>query len=173
MVLNMNFRADRNPSTARAIHDCRDGGTSSPRILTLNSDDIKELDKLGADVKSMVQNIAAFRDTLPDWLKNTVSSIIVVQRTAILTSIDDDSDHGPDTLFLKKACIKNQEGNRCINSKTLHIGPGDVARVNGHLAVSCAFGDKNLKTHLRSDPNVRNADVDANTKFLILVSDDL
>ncbi|XP_022898076.1 probable protein phosphatase 2C 9 isoform X2 [Olea europaea var. sylvestris] len=51
--------------------------------------------------------------------------------------------------------------------------PGDVARVNGQLAVSRAFGDKNLKSHLRSDPDITNADIDADTDFLILASDGL
>nr|XP_016447281.1 PREDICTED: probable protein phosphatase 2C 10 [Nicotiana tabacum] len=51
--------------------------------------------------------------------------------------------------------------------------PGDVARVNGQLAVSRAFGDKNLKSHLRSDPDVKNIDVDGNTDLLILASDGL
>ncbi|KAK4846632.1 hypothetical protein QYF36_020084 [Acer negundo] len=51
--------------------------------------------------------------------------------------------------------------------------PGDVARVNGQLAVSRAFGDKNLKSHLRSDPDVRGADIDEYTDLLILASDGL
>lgn len=50
---------------------------------------------------------------------------------------------------------------------------GDVARVNGQLAVSRAFGDKNLKSHLRSDPDIRVADIDSNTDLLILASDGL
>lgn len=50
---------------------------------------------------------------------------------------------------------------------------GDVARVNGQLAVSRAFGDKNLKSHLRSDPDIKGADIDANTEILILASDGL
>lgn len=55
----------------------------------------------------------------------------------------------------------------------MHIISGDVARVNGQLAVSRAFGDKNLKSHLRSDPDVKNIDVDGNTDLLILASDGL
>lgn len=54
-----------------------------------------------------------------------------------------------------------------------HAVLGDVARVNGQLAVSRAFGDKNLKLHLRSDPDVENADIDADTDLLILASDGL
>lgn len=51
--------------------------------------------------------------------------------------------------------------------------PGDVPRVNGQLAVSRAFGDRSLKTHLRSDPDVKEWDVDSETQFLILASDGL
>lgn len=50
---------------------------------------------------------------------------------------------------------------------------GDVARVNGQLAVSRAFGDKNLKTHLRSDPDIQCADITPDVELLILASDGL
>ncbi|KAK6916128.1 PPM-type phosphatase-like domain [Dillenia turbinata] len=50
---------------------------------------------------------------------------------------------------------------------------GDVARVNGQLAVSRAFGDKNLKSHLSSDPDIKDADIDQDTELLILASDGL
>ncbi|CAN1331793.1 Probable protein phosphatase 2C 10, partial [Linum perenne] len=49
--------------------------------------------------------------------------------------------------------------------------PGDVPRVNGQLVVSRAFGDKSLKSHLRSDPDVREANIDNSTDILILASD--
>lgn len=55
----------------------------------------------------------------------------------------------------------------------MHIISGDVARVNGQLAVSRAFGDKNLKSHLRSDPDVTTIDIDGDTDLLILASDGL
>ncbi|XP_074280135.1 putative protein phosphatase 2C 9 isoform X1 [Silene latifolia] len=51
--------------------------------------------------------------------------------------------------------------------------PGDVPRVNGQLAVSRAFGDKSLKSHLRSDPDVQEANIDFNADILILASDGL
>ncbi|XP_051144633.1 probable protein phosphatase 2C 9 [Andrographis paniculata] len=51
--------------------------------------------------------------------------------------------------------------------------PGDVARVNGQLAVSRAFGDKNLKMQLRSDPDIRFTEVNSQTELLILASDGL
>nr|XP_010916865.1 probable protein phosphatase 2C 41 [Elaeis guineensis] len=51
--------------------------------------------------------------------------------------------------------------------------PGDVPRVNGQLAVSRAFGDKSLKSHLRSDPDICFQDLTADTELLILASDGL
>lgn len=45
--------------------------------------------------------------------------------------------------------------------------------MNGQLAVSRAFGDKNLKSHLRSDPDVTSANIDNSTDLLILASDGL
>ncbi|XP_013600191.1 PREDICTED: probable protein phosphatase 2C 9 [Brassica oleracea var. oleracea] len=49
--------------------------------------------------------------------------------------------------------------------------PGDVPRVNGQLAVSRAFGDKGLKTHLSSEPDIRDVVVDSQTDVLLLASD--
>lgn len=48
---------------------------------------------------------------------------------------------------------------------------GDVPRVNGQLAVSRAFGDKGLKTHLSSEPDITDATVDSQTDVLVLASD--
>jgi serine/threonine protein phosphatase PrpC len=55
----------------------------------------------------------------------------------------------------------------------LNLFPGDVPRVNGQLAVSRAFGDKSLKSHLRSDPDIQETDIDSNTEVLVLASDGL
>lgn len=51
--------------------------------------------------------------------------------------------------------------------------PGDVPRVNGQLAVARAFGDRSLKQHLSSEPDVRDTSIDATIEFLILASDGL
>ncbi|KAF8411131.1 hypothetical protein HHK36_003670 [Tetracentron sinense] len=51
--------------------------------------------------------------------------------------------------------------------------PGDVPRVDGQLAVARAFGDKSLKEHLSSEPDVTVEMVDDDTEFLILGSDGL
>lgn len=54
-----------------------------------------------------------------------------------------------------------------------YINAGDVARVDGQLAVSRAFGDKSLKMHLSSEPTVFMEIMDSDTEFLILASDGL
>lgn len=51
--------------------------------------------------------------------------------------------------------------------------PGDVPRVDGQLAVARAFGDKSLKRHLTSEPDVDKENIDDNVEFLILASDGL
>jgi protein phosphatase 1L len=95
------------------------------------------------------------------WIANVGDSRAVLSRKgqAVQMSID----HEPNT---ERGSIENKGG-------FVSNMPGDVARVNGQLAVSRAFGDKNLKSHLRSDPDVRNADIGPDTDLLILASDGL
>ena len=50
------------------------------------------------------------------------------------------------------------------------LNSGDVPRV-GQLAVARAFGDKSLKKHLSSEPDVSLEIVDEDTEFVILASD--
>ncbi|XP_021719300.1 probable protein phosphatase 2C 39 isoform X1 [Chenopodium quinoa] len=49
--------------------------------------------------------------------------------------------------------------------------PGDVARVDGQLAVARAFGDKTMKDHLSSDPHITVEMIDEDTDFVLLASD--
>lgn len=49
--------------------------------------------------------------------------------------------------------------------------PGDVPRVDGQLAVARAFGDKSLKIHLSSEPDVSVEVIDDESEFIILASD--
>ncbi|KAK9688878.1 hypothetical protein RND81_09G017900 [Saponaria officinalis] len=49
--------------------------------------------------------------------------------------------------------------------------PGDVARVDGQLAVARAFGDKSIKEHLSSEPHVVVELIDDDAEFAILASD--
>lgn len=50
---------------------------------------------------------------------------------------------------------------------------GDVPRVDGQLAVARAFGDKSLKLHLSSEPDVAVEPITTGTECIILASDGL
>ncbi|URD99635.1 Stage II sporulation protein E (SpoIIE) [Musa troglodytarum] len=65
----------------------------------------------------------------------------------------------------RKLWVANIGDSRAVLAK------GDVPRVNGQLAVSRAFGDKSLKSHLRSDPDIHFENVTGETELLILASD--
>lgn len=56
---------------------------------------------------------------------------------------------------------------------TTLMSAGDVPRVDGQLAVARAFGDKSLKKHLSSEPDVSVEFIENDTEFVILASDGL
>ncbi|OAY23331.2 probable protein phosphatase 2C 10 isoform X2 [Manihot esculenta] len=95
------------------------------------------------------------------WVANVGDSRAVLSRggQAIQMSID----HEPNT---ERGSIEHRGG-------FVSNMPGDVPRVNGQLAVSRAFGDRNLKYHLRSDPDIQDTTIDNNVDILILASDGL
>ncbi|XP_015886303.1 probable protein phosphatase 2C 9 [Ziziphus jujuba] len=95
------------------------------------------------------------------WIANVGDSRAVLSRRG--QAVQMTTDHEPNT---ERGSIENRGG-------FVSNMPGDVARVNGQLAVSRAFGDKNLKNHLRSDPDIQNADIGPDTDLLILASDGL
>ncbi|KAL8162362.1 hypothetical protein V2J09_013851, partial [Rumex salicifolius] len=95
------------------------------------------------------------------WIGNVGDSRAVLSKRG--QAIQMTTDHDPNA---ERGSIENTGG-------FVSNMPGDVPRVNGQLAVSRAFGDKNLKTYIRADPDVCDAIVDASTDFLILASDGL
>ncbi|KAM6543896.1 hypothetical protein CsatB_008343 [Cannabis sativa] len=95
------------------------------------------------------------------WVANVGDSRAVLSRGG--QAVQMSTDHEPST---ERGSIENRGG-------FVSNMPGDVPRVNGQLAVSRAFGDKSLKTHLRSDPDIQDATVDVNTDILIIASDGL
>ncbi|XP_048134377.1 probable protein phosphatase 2C 10 [Rhodamnia argentea] len=141
-----NFWTDPDRSIARAYEK------TDQAILSHNPD-------LGRGGSTAVTAILVNGSKL--WVANVGDSRAVLSRKgqAVQMSID----HEPNT---ERGSIENRGG-------FVSNMPGDVARVNGQLAVSRAFGDKNLKSHLRSDPDVQSTDVDQDTDFLILASDGL
>ncbi|XAR62153.1 Phosphoprotein phosphatase [Bertholletia excelsa] len=95
------------------------------------------------------------------WVANVGDSRAVLSRGG--RAIQMTTDHEPNT---ERGSIENKGG-------FVSNMPGDVPRVNGQLAVSRAFGDKSLKSHLRSDPDVQYVNIDSSTDILILASDGL
>ncbi|WJX62903.1 protein-serine/threonine phosphatase [Trifolium repens] len=95
------------------------------------------------------------------WTANVGDSRAVLSRKGQAVQLT--TDHEPNT---ERGIIENKGG-------FVSNLPGDVPRVNGQLAVARAFGDKSLKSHLRSDPDVQNTDVDVDIDLLILASDGL
>lgn len=95
------------------------------------------------------------------WVANVGDSRAVLSSKG--RAIQMSTDHEPNT---ERGSIEDRGG-------FVSNMPGDVARVNGQLAVSRAFGDKNLKSHLRSDPDIKAADIISDTDLMILASDGL
>ncbi|XP_021743541.1 probable protein phosphatase 2C 10 [Chenopodium quinoa] len=95
------------------------------------------------------------------WVANLGDSRAVISRGG--QALQMTVDHEPNT---DRATIEGKGG-------FVSNMPGDVPRVNGQLAVSRAFGDKSLKSHLRSDPYVQDTTIDINADLLILASDGL
>ena len=64
-----------------------------------------------------------------------------------------------DLFFSSHCCL-------ILSIKLIFCGiPGYISQVDGQLAVARAFGDKSLKRHMSSEPNV--------AEFVILASDGL
>ncbi|KAI7752931.1 hypothetical protein M8C21_024321 [Ambrosia artemisiifolia] len=95
------------------------------------------------------------------WVANLGDSRAVVSKGG--KAIQLSTDHEPST---ERASIEHKGG-------FVSNMPGDVPRVNGQLAVSRAFGDKSLKSHLISDPAIQDTIVDTKTDLLVLASDGL
>ncbi|KAG6500418.1 hypothetical protein ZIOFF_040263 [Zingiber officinale] len=95
------------------------------------------------------------------WIANVGDSRAVLAKGGDVIQLS--VDHEPNT---ERGSIENRGG-------FVSNMPGDVPRVNGQLAVSRAFGDKSLKSHLSSDPDIRSEDVTADSDLLILASDGL
>ncbi|KAF8109916.1 hypothetical protein N665_0089s0035 [Sinapis alba] len=93
------------------------------------------------------------------WIANVGDSRAVLYRGGTTTQMS--TDHEPRA---ERSSIEDRGG-------FVSNLPGDVPRVNGQLAVSRAFGDKGLKTHLSSEPDITVSNVDSQTDILVLASD--
>ncbi|KAK1263819.1 putative protein phosphatase 2C 41 [Acorus gramineus] len=95
------------------------------------------------------------------WIANVGDSRAVLAKGGEVIQMT--TDHEPNT---ERGSIETRGG-------FVSNMPGDVPRVNGQLAVSRAFGDKSLKSHLSSDPDIRYMETNYDAELLILASDGL
>ncbi|KAJ0241514.1 protein phosphatase 2C 17 [Hirschfeldia incana] len=95
------------------------------------------------------------------WIANVGDSRAIVSRRGKATQIS--VDHDPDN-DAERSMIESKGG--FVTNR-----PGDVARVNGILAVSRAFGNKDLKAFMNREPDIRDVEIDSHTEILILASD--
>ncbi|RID56365.1 hypothetical protein BRARA_G03566 [Brassica rapa] len=95
------------------------------------------------------------------WIANVGDSRAIVSRRSKATQIS--VDHDPNT-DAERSMIESKGG--FVTNR-----PGDVARVNGILAVSRTFGDKDLKAFMNREPDIQDVKIDSHTEILILASD--
>ncbi|KAL6845890.1 hypothetical protein ACP4OV_024465 [Aristida adscensionis] len=95
------------------------------------------------------------------WVANVGDSRAVLLKGG--EAIQMSTDHDPN---VERSVIENRGG-------FVSNMPGDVPRVCGQLAVSRAFGDRNLKSLLRSEPDIKVEDIDYTAELLVLASDGL
>ncbi|CAN6938871.1 unnamed protein product [Brassica oleracea] len=96
------------------------------------------------------------------WIANVGDSRAIVSRRGKATQIS--VDHDPNT-DAERSMIESKGG--FVTNRPA----GDVARVNGILAVSRTFGDKDLKAFMNREPDIKDVKIDSHTEILILASD--
>ncbi|KAL6535805.1 hypothetical protein OROHE_012649 [Orobanche hederae] len=137
------------------------------------------------DTKSALKN--AYQSTDKDILEQSfhlgkggstaVTAILINGQTLVVANIGDSR-----AVVCKKGVAKQlsvdhepSKEKKLIESKGGFVSniPGDVPRVDGQLAVARAFGDKSLKRHLSSEPDIAVEIIDDDVEFVILASDGL
>nr|CAB3485842.1 unnamed protein product [Digitaria exilis] len=101
------------------------------------------------------------------WVANVGDSRAVLLKGGkpIQMSIDHDPNVERSVIESRGGFVSNMPGTERLL--------GDVPRVCGQLAVSRAFGDRNLKSLLRSEPDIKVEDIDHTAELLVLASDGL
>ncbi|XP_010472029.1 PREDICTED: probable protein phosphatase 2C 17 isoform X2 [Camelina sativa] len=95
------------------------------------------------------------------WIANVGDSRAILSRRGKAKQLSVDHDPDDDS---ERSMIESKGG--FVTNR-----PGDVPQVNGLLAVSRVFGDKNLKAYLNSEPDIKDVTIESHTEFLILASD--
>ncbi|KAK3040491.1 hypothetical protein RJ639_028776 [Escallonia herrerae] len=107
-------------------------------------------------------------------------AVIYKKGLAKQLSVDHEPSKEKELIESKGGFVSNLPGKDHINQMSFFpltrwfvMLTGDVPRVDGQLAVARAFGDKSLKRHLSSEPDVVVEVVDDDAEFIILASDGL
>ncbi|KAL6975857.1 protein-serine,threonine phosphatase [Sarracenia purpurea var. burkii] len=106
-----------------------------------------------------------------------VTAILIDSQTLVVANVGDSRAIISKKGVAKQLSVDHEPSTEknLIESKGGFVSnlPGDVPRVDGQLAVARAFGDKSLKRHLSSEPDVAVEMIDDDTEFVILASDGL
>ncbi|KAK4409279.1 putative protein phosphatase 2C 58 [Sesamum angolense] len=116
-------------------------------------------------------------DTLGKGGSTAVTAILINGHKLVVANVGDSR-----AVICRKGAAKQlsvdhepSKERQLIESKGGFVSniPGDVPRVDGQLAVARAFGDKSLKRHLSSEPDIAVEIIDDDVEFIILASDGL
>lgn len=106
-----------------------------------------------------------------------VTAILINSQKLVIANVGDSRAVISRKGVAKQLSVDHEPGKerKVIESKGGFVSniPGDVPRVDGQLAVARAFGDKSLKEHLSSDPDIAVEFIDDGVEFIILASDGL
>ncbi|XP_024529219.1 probable protein phosphatase 2C 58 isoform X8 [Selaginella moellendorffii] len=106
-----------------------------------------------------------------------VTAIVVDNKRLLVANVGDSRAVLCEAGEAKQLSVDHEPSaeRQLVESRGGHVThfPGDVARVDGQLAVARAFGDKSLKQHLSAEPHVCEVILSERSEFMILGSDGL
>lgn len=161
-------------------------GHDVPNYLQKNLfDNILKQDEFWSDPVTALKN--AYQKTDKDILDPTlhlgkggstaVTAILINQHKLVVANVGDSRAVISRKGIADQLSIDHEPGRekKLIESKGGFVSniPGDVPRVDGQLAVARAFGDKSLKRHLSSEPDIKVQIMDEEVECIILASDGL
>ncbi|KAK6919610.1 PPM-type phosphatase-like domain [Dillenia turbinata] len=177
--------ADNNELGLFAIFDGHSGHKIANYLQSNLFDNILKQHDFWSDPESAIGK--AYRSTDDHILENTaslgkggstaVTAILINGQLLLVANVGDSRAVICSNGVAKQLSVDHEPGRerKDIERRGGFVSniPGDVPRVDGQLAVARAFGDKCLKRHLSSEPDVYTEIVDGKTEFLILASDGL
>ncbi|KAF5481324.1 hypothetical protein F2P56_001985 [Juglans regia] len=166
-----------------AIFDGHSGHDVPSYLQSHLFDNILKQNDFWTETESAIRR--AYHETDDDILKKTsvlgrggstaVTAILIGGEKLVVANVGDSRAVICKNGVAKQLSVDHEPSKekRLIESRGGFVSnlPGDVPRVDGQLAVARAFGDKSLKLHLSSEPNVAVEMIDDDTESIILASD--